>query len=43
MPLSLAREVGNELANLEMLPEKLNRAKSNGLGERRLALAKKFR
>ena len=43
VPLSLAPEVGNELANLEMLPADLNRSKSNKVGERQLALAKKFK
>ena len=42
MPLAQAHEVGNELANLEMLPATLNRAKSDKVSARRLALAKKF-
>ena len=42
VPLAEAPEVGNELANLEMLPATLNRAKSDKVGERQLALAKKF-
>ena len=33
VPVSLAPEVGNELANLEMLPEKLNQQKSNRVTE----------
>ena len=43
VPLARARGIGNELANLEMLPASLNRAKSDKVGERQLALAKKFR
>ena len=43
VPLAIAPEIGNELANLEMLPGTLNRAKSTKVGERQLALAKKFR
>ena len=43
VPLARAPQVGNELANLEMLPAALNRAKSAKVGERQLALAKKFR
>lgn len=39
VPLSLAPEVGNELANLEMLPKPLNRGKSNRVGARQLAHA----
>lgn len=39
VPLSLAPEVGNELANLEMLPRPLNRSKSNRVGVRQLAHA----
>ncbi len=42
VPYSLAPEVGNELANLEMLPRTLNRRKSNRVGERQLAYADKF-
>ena len=42
VPLAQAFEIGNELANLEMLPATLNRAKSDKVGERQLALAKKF-
>ena len=43
IPLAQANEIGNELANLEMLPATLNRAKSDKVGERQLDLAKKFR
>jgi 5-methylcytosine-specific restriction endonuclease McrA len=43
VPISLAPELGNELANLEMLPEPLNRKKSNRVGERQLAMARRFR
>lgn len=42
VPLSLAPEVGNELANLEMMPASLNRRKSNQVGERQLSHAKKL-
>jgi hypothetical protein len=43
IPLARAYEIGNELANLEMLPATLNRSKSAKVGERQLDLAKKFR
>ena len=43
VPLAEAGQIGNELANLELLPAVLNRAKSDKVGERQLALAKKFR
>lgn len=39
VPFSLAPEVGNELANLEMLPRIENRQKSARVGERQLAHA----
>jgi hypothetical protein len=39
VPISLAPEIGNELANLEMLPQPLNRGKSNRVGARQLAHA----
>jgi hypothetical protein len=42
VPISLAPETGNELANLEMLPQPLNRMKSNAVGERQLAHARKL-
>ncbi len=42
VPLSLAPEVGNELANLEMLPRTLNRRKSNRVNERQLAHAERL-
>jgi hypothetical protein len=42
VPLSLAKEVGNELANLEIMPEALNRRKSNRVGERQLSHAQKL-
>ena len=42
VPLAQARGIGNELANLEMLPASLNRAKSDKVGERQLALAGRF-
>ena len=43
VPVSLAPEVGNELANLELLPETLNRRKSNRVGPRQLAHAEALR
>jgi len=43
VPLAHAPEIGNELANLELLPAALNRAKLDKVGERQLALARKFR
>lgn len=43
VPYSLAPEVGNELANLELLPNTLNRRKSNRIGSRQLAHAEKLR
>lgn len=43
VPVSLAPEVGNELANLEMLPKTLNREKSNRVNERQLAHAERLR
>ncbi len=42
VPYSLAPEVGNELANLEMMPQHLNREKSNRVGRRQLAHAEKL-
>lgn len=36
VPVSLAPEIGNELANLELLPEVLNQRKSDRVGERQL-------
>ncbi len=42
VPLALAGSLGNELANLEMLPAALNRAKSAKVGERQLDTAKRF-
>lgn len=42
VPVSLAPEIGNELANLEMLPKTLNRRKSDRVGERQLAHAQKL-
>jgi hypothetical protein len=43
VPVSLAPEVGNELANLEMLPKTLNREKSNRVNERQMAHAERLR
>lgn len=42
VPFSLAPELGNEIANLEMLPRTENRRKSDRVGERQLAHAEKF-
>ena len=42
VPYSLAPEAGNELANLELMPQELNRRKSNRVGERQLAQARKL-
>lgn len=42
VPVSLAPEVGNELANLELLPQTVNRRKSDRVGERQLSLADDF-
>jgi hypothetical protein len=42
VPLRVAPELGNELANLEMLPRGLNRRKSDHVGERQLAHARRL-
>lgn len=42
VPRSLAPEVENELANLELLPASLNRRKSDRVGERQLAHARQL-
>lgn len=42
VPVSLAPEVGNDLANLEMMPSSLNRMKSDRVGERQLSYAEDF-
>lgn len=42
VPISVAPELGNELANLEMLPRTENRRKSGRIGERQLAHAEVF-
>lgn len=42
VPFSLAPEVGNDLANLELLPASLNRRKSDRVGQRQLAYADAF-
>jgi hypothetical protein len=36
VPVSLAPEAGNDLSNLELMPARINRAKSNRVGERQL-------
>jgi len=43
VPYSLAPEVGNEIANLELLPASLNRRKSDRIGQRQVAYADDFR
>lgn len=40
VPVSLAPEIGNELANLELMPATLNRRKSNRVGSRQAAHAR---
>jgi 5-methylcytosine-specific restriction endonuclease McrA len=42
VPVSLAPELGNELANLEMIPKSINRKKSNRVGDRQFELAQQF-
>ncbi|MBE7158536.1 MAG: hypothetical protein INR62_08915 [Rhodospirillales bacterium] len=42
VPLAVVWNLGNELANLELLPASLNRGKSAKVGERQLDLARKF-
>ena len=42
VPYSLAKEAGNELANLEIMPAPLNRRKSNRVGERQLSHAQRL-
>ena len=42
VPFSLAPEAGNEMANLELMPQELNRRKSNRVGERQVAHAEKL-
>ena len=41
VPLAQAGGIGNELANLELLPATLNRAKSDKVGERQAAWLRK--
>lgn len=43
VPVSLAPELGNQLANLELLPERLNQRKSDRVGQRQLDFARRFR
>ena len=43
VPRALARELDHELANLELLPARLNRQKSARVGERQLDYARRFR
>jgi hypothetical protein len=42
LPRSLAPEVDNELANLELTPASLNRQKSNRVNERHISVAEQF-
>lgn len=42
VPLAEARQIGNEPANLELLPAALDRARSDEPSERQLDLAKRF-
>lgn len=42
VPRSLARDLDHELANLEMLPARLNRQKGARVGERQLDYARRF-
>lgn len=42
VPLALAPELDHELANLELMPERLNRQKSDRVGERQLDYAFRF-
>lgn len=42
VPLAVCYGLGNELANLELLPERLNMGKGASVGDRQLALAKRF-
>ncbi|HEY1172107.1 MAG TPA: hypothetical protein VGH19_12105 [Verrucomicrobiae bacterium] len=42
VPFSIAPEVGNELANLEMLPRSVNRSKSDKVTDRQLDHAEKL-
>ena len=42
VPYSVAPEIGNELANLEMLPRSLNQRKKAKVGERQLAVAQQM-
>ncbi len=42
VPYSLAKEAGNELANLEIMPQPLNRRRSNRVGERQVSHAERL-
>lgn len=42
IPVALAPELGNELANLELMPRTLNRRKGRKVGARQVAYAGKF-
>jgi hypothetical protein len=43
VPIALAPELGNEIANLELMPRTLNRRKGIKVGARQLDYARKFR
>ena len=43
IPRSVARDLDNAFENLEFLPETLNRAKGNKVGDRQVQLARKSR
>lgn len=42
IPRSVAPQLDNTIANLELMPLKLNQAKGNKIGERQISLAKKL-
>ena len=42
IPRSVCPELDTTLANLELMPLRMNRAKSNSIGERQVDMAKKF-
>lgn len=42
IPRSVCPELDTTLANLELMPLRMNRAKSNSIGERQMDMAKKF-
>ena len=42
IPLAVAPELGNQVMNLELLPAKLNRAKSDKVGKRQMVFGKEL-